>query len=120
VTHADLKDQFVDLPPNTPGDRSRHDEATLHQVNLYALYNHRCGFFSQADALWSHQDNSSLPSEDFWQFNVWAGYRFLRRRAEVRVGVLNLTDQNYKLNPLTLYNELPRQRTFAAALKLYF
>jgi hypothetical protein len=39
---------------------------------------------------------------------------------EARVGVLNLADQNYRLNPLTLYNELPRERTFVASLKWYF
>jgi hypothetical protein len=36
------------------------------------------------------------------------------------VGVLNITDQDYRLNPLTLYNELPRERTFVASLKFFF
>ena len=38
----------------------------------------------------------------------------------MRIGVLNLTDQDYRLNPLTLYNELPRGRTFAAGLQFRF
>jgi len=36
------------------------------------------------------------------------------------LGLLNLTDQNYQLNPLTLYNDLPRGRTLALRLLLNF
>ena len=60
------------------------------------------------------------PGNNFWQFNAYAGYRFLRRHAEVRIGVLNMTDRDYRLNPLTLYNELPRERMFYASFKFYF
>src|SRR5260221_8139284 len=37
------------------------------------------------------------PGDDFWHFNAFVGYRFPRRRAELRVGVLNLTDRDYRL-----------------------
>ena len=60
------------------------------------------------------------PGDDFWQFNAFAGYRFLHRKAEVTLGLLNITDQNYNLNPLNLYNELPRTRTLALRLQLNF
>jgi hypothetical protein len=36
------------------------------------------------------------------------------------LGLLNITDQNYNLNPLNLYNELPRSRTLALSLRLNF
>jgi len=36
------------------------------------------------------------------------------------LGVLNLADRDYHLNPLTLYNDLPRERTLVASLKFYF
>jgi hypothetical protein len=36
------------------------------------------------------------------------------------VSVLNIFDQDYRLNPLTLYTELPRERTLAVSLKFYF
>jgi hypothetical protein len=39
---------------------------------------------------------------------------------EVRVGVFNLTDQDYQLNPLTLYSELPRERLFAASFRFFY
>jgi Tfp pilus assembly protein PilF len=100
------------------------NRAVLHQLNFFAIYNHPCGFFAQADALWWAQDNlgdsSGLADDDFWQFNLFAGYRFARRRAELTVGVLNLTDQDYRLNPLSLYGELPRERTFVANFKFNF
>ena len=60
------------------------------------------------------------PGDDFWQFNVFAGWRFLNRRIEARIGVLNLADRDYKLNPLNLTPELPRARTFTAWLRFNF
>ena len=65
-------------------------------------------------------DTPAEPGDDFWQFNAFAGYRFLHRKAEVTLGLLNITDQNYNLNPLNLYNELPRSRTLALRLQLSF
>ena len=51
---------------------------------------------------------------------MFAGYRFWQRHAEARIGVLNITDEDYRLNPLTLYSELPRERTFYASFRFYF
>jgi hypothetical protein len=31
-----------------------------------------------------------------------------------------MTDQDYKLNPLNYYNELPRERTLVARVRLNF
>ena len=62
----------------------------------------------------------NIPGDDFWQFNAFVGYRFPRRFVEVSVGVLNLTDRDYRLNPLTLYAELPRERTAVVSLKINF
>ena len=126
LTEADLLGQFNDIPSSVFGSDALDQDvtATLHQVYLYAIYQHRCGFFGQFDTIWSQQSNRGyspdIPGDDFWQFNVYVGYRFLQRRAEARVGVLNLTDQDYQLNPLTLYNELPRERTLMVSLKLNF
>ncbi len=54
------------------------------------------------------------------QINLIAGFRFRRNYGEVSLGLLNLTDQDYKLNPLNPYNELPRDRTLAARVRLNF
>ena len=96
----------------------------MQQLTLSVDFNHRSGFFAQWRSHWTAQENrgdlSALAGADFWQHDLVAGYRFLQRRAEVRVGVLNLTDQDYRLHPLNLHAESPRQRTFVAAMKFNF
>jgi hypothetical protein len=131
-TQAVLNDKFPDVPngiyfgdpANGPVFQpSQRTEGVLQQVSLSAIYNHPCGFFATGEALWEGQSNSGYnpsPGADFWQFNALAGYRFLQRRAQVTLGLLNITDQNYSLNPLNLYNELPRSRTLALSLRLNF
>ena len=131
LSNASLEDVYPNIPENVPHQippfqlRPRQElESTLHQVRLFAGVNHASGLFGQIESLWSSQSNQGYsparPGDDFWQFNVYAGYRFPKRRAEVRVGVLNLGDQDYRLNPLNLTPELPRSRTFVASLKLAF
>ena len=85
-------------------------------------FNHHSGFFAGLDANWYMQDvdgyGPDFQNNDFWQFNATAGYRFWRRRAEVSVGLLNLTDQDYRLLPLNFYADLPRERTVLMRLRL--
>jgi hypothetical protein len=123
LTHANLEQRFIDVP-STAVNASLDLSATLHQAQFYALFHHPSGFFAQADTIWSHQSNEGYPAarpgDDFWQFNAYAGWRFLRRQAEARVGLLNITDQDYRLNPLTLYAELPRERTLTVSFRFYF
>jgi outer membrane receptor for ferric coprogen and ferric-rhodotorulic acid len=73
---------------------------------------------------WYSQSNDGYtPAEagdDFWQVNLFGGYRFWHRHAQIQLGVLNLNDQDYRLNPLNLYTELPRQRTFAVNFQFNF
>lgn len=126
LTHSELEGRSSDLPATVAEGLgiAPDTSATLHQINLYGTYHHSCGFFARFDSIWSQQDNSGdasdLPDANFWQHNVSVGYRFLQRRAEVRLSVLNLTDRDYRLNPLTLYNELPRERTLVVGLRLFF
>ena len=99
-------------------------ESDLHELNIFALYNHPCGFFATAEANWYKQDNDTLkgldrglahfanhgpPGDDFWQFNVIAGWRFYRNQCEISCGcIFNINDTDYKLDPLNPYVELPR------------
>ena len=55
-----------------------------------------------------------------WQHNLMLGWRFARRHAEARLSLLNLTDTDYRLNPLNLMAELPRGRALVASLRLNF
>jgi outer membrane receptor protein involved in Fe transport len=128
VSQAELERRFPDIPSeaNFVGDfRPRQNlESLLHQLNLFTIYTHPSGFFAQLNALWMAQSNRGYspdrPGDDFWQFNLFAGYRFPRRRAELRVGLLNLTDQDYRINPLNLTAYLPRDRTLTLSLKFNF
>ena len=61
-----------------------------------------------------------LPGDDLVQQNFYLGWRLRRQRAELSLGVLNFNDADYRLNPLNVYAELPRERTFVARLKLNF
>jgi tetratricopeptide (TPR) repeat protein len=129
LSQAVLNDNFPDVRVspsyiNKPIIPSQRTEGLLQQLSLSAIYNHPCGFFAREEAQWYGQNNNGyIPSEpgaDFWQFNAFIGYRFPRRKAQVTLGLLNITGQNYKLNPLNLYNELPRSRTLVLRLQLSF
>ncbi|HUA69206.1 MAG TPA: hypothetical protein VMA13_11720, partial [Candidatus Saccharimonadales bacterium] len=118
--YPDAQDAFFysDFQP------SQRTKGVLQQVDLTAIYNHPSGFFAEGEALWSGQSNQGYtpdePGDDFWQFNLYAGYHFLRRKGEISVGLLNVTGQDYNLNPLNIYNELPRSRTLAVSLQFNF
>jgi len=128
LSHAELEDVFPQVPATATqqgGFRARQDlEATLHQVHLFTIFNHPSGFFAGSSAIWTAQSNKGYapdrPGDDFWQFNIEAGYRFARRRVELRLALLNLLGQDYRLNPLNLTTELPRERTLAASLRFNF
>jgi tetratricopeptide (TPR) repeat protein len=130
LARADLEAAWPDIPAGIPDGSGntfstrQNLEAWLHTVRLYGLFNHPSGFFARAEAFWRQQSNQgyagAIPGDDFWQINLLAGWRFLRRRAEVTVGVLNVTDQDYRLNPLNITQNLPRDRTFMARLKINF
>ena len=118
VVIPDLPPEFLeDLDPLSP---EAEVESWLHQVSLDAVFNHSSGGFARLNALWFQQSNLAYspdrPGDDFWQLNAFVGYRLPKRRAELTLGVLNLGDQDYQLNPLNPYWELPRERTLVVRL----
>jgi hypothetical protein len=131
VSQANLDVNYVGVPNNLAPDPNyapfqprQNYQSVLHTVNLHANWNHPSGLFSILEGNWYHQSNSGFspaePGDDFWQFNAYAGCRFWHRRAEFTVGLLNITGQNYQLEPLNLYNEMARSRTLLARLKFSF
>ena len=110
--------------------------AVLQEARLFVLYNNPSGFFARAEALWISQDNDDYPQNagtnngvklvspangaDFWQLNFYSGYRFPRNIGDVTLGLLNLTSQDYRLNPLNEYAELPRSFTVSVQTRLNF
>jgi hypothetical protein len=130
LSHGKLNEKYpavtdtVYIPPSGPVDPHQMLQATLNQVNLYAIYNLPCGFFSEGDARWYGQNNSGYspaePGDSLWQFDAFAGYRFWHRAAQVTVGVLNIGNQNYTLNPLNAYSEMARERTLVVRFQFNF
>ena len=128
LSEANLKSDYPDVPATAiwqmTEPKQSDQSAFLQQLTLSVNFNHRSGFFAQWLTHWTAQNNSgyatALAGDNFWQHDFVAGYRFLQRRAEVSVGVLNLTDQDYRLNPLNLTAESPRHRTLVAGAKFNF
>jgi Tfp pilus assembly protein PilF len=123
LTSVDLTSR-VALPPGTINSflYNLHENSTLNEVSLFGNFAVPCGFFSQAQANYWDQFNT-LPGEGgdgFWQFNLYAGYRFPRRHVELAVGVVNITDQDYHIDPVTYFLEQAHRRTFVASMKFNF
>lgn len=116
--------QLDEVYPANFGNLNRAVTATLHQVSSFVRFNHECGFFGELSGSWNRQTNQGytpdLADEEVWLCDVFVGYRFLQRRGEVRVGILNLGDQDYRLNPLNLHEEWFRERTLFTSLRLNF
>lgn len=109
----------------TPGfDRTATSLADLHQGGLAVIWRPPKGFFARGEFWWFAQDlggdGQPPPGDSFPQVNLYAGYRFPKRRAELTVGVLNLTDEDYHLSPLNYYLELPRERVLYVRFRFNF
>jgi len=128
LSKAQLEDSIPAIPTAISqffsSTANRTVDATLNQANLYLLWNHSSGLYARLEAAWYQQANHGyavdVHGDDFWQYNAYLGFRFPRRVAEVQLGLLNLSDRDYKLNPLNLYNDLPRSRMLFASLRLNF
>jgi hypothetical protein len=122
ITQSDLHQTYSAIPMTVLAPV--YEMATLQEVDTYVLFNHSSGFYSKVEAHWYGQHNSGWtpfePPVSFFQENLFAGYRFLHRRLEAQFGILNLAGGNYDLNPLTVYQELPRKRVFEASLNFIF
>jgi ferric-dicitrate binding protein FerR (iron transport regulator)/outer membrane receptor protein involved in Fe transport len=121
---AKLQDQLGDVPVSALATADQNLKSQLNHGAVYVLWNHPSGFFSRADVSWYGQQNSGyatpMPGDNFFQENLYVGYRFAHRRAELLLGLLNISGQDYHLNPLTVYGELPRKRVFEARLSFTF
>jgi Tfp pilus assembly protein PilF len=123
LSEAQFETALPDVPAWQPGHSSRR-RSVLNQIELAARFNHPCGFFARWESVWTRQSNhddvAHLAGDNFWQHNLSAGWRFHRRHAEVAVGILNITDQDYQLYPLNYYAETYRDRTAVATVRFSF
>jgi hypothetical protein len=114
------------------GNAKQVDQGDLQRASLFVLFNHPAGWFARADLNWYIQNSSvstfpsgveastTFPSDSFPQLNLLVGYRLKNQRAELAVGVLNVTGQDYHLNSINLYEELPHRAVFYARLRFRF
>jgi outer membrane receptor protein involved in Fe transport len=121
-SEADLERRFPLVPLAVSPAADSEMDAALHQLQIYAIFNHGSGFFGRTEAAWHAQSIGGFgqSGDELWQFNAFVGYRFPRRRAELMAGLLNITDEDYRLNPLTIHSELPRERLLALSFKFNF
>jgi tetratricopeptide (TPR) repeat protein len=131
---SDLETIFPEIPTTISPLGDSRQKATLHQAQVFAIYNHPSGWFGRLEGYWAQQSNvqptgrpdvahdgaPDIPGDEIFQLNAYVGYRFRRNYGDVTLGFLDINDQDYKLNPLNYYNELPRERTFVARVRLNF
>jgi Tfp pilus assembly protein PilF len=124
LTRSDLNWAFPDIPVSVATPPNPNQSATLQDIDTYLLFNHPSGFYARFEAHWYGQNNAGYtpvePDVSFFQENIYAGYRFAHRRAELQLGILNLSGGDYDLNPLTVYQELPRKRVLEASFHFIF
>ena len=124
LSYANLEDSFPEVAQSAPGSGVSRLKATLQEGQLYAIYNHPSGWFGEVEGYWAGQSNRGyfpdIPGDEIFQLNAYAGFRCRRNFGDVTLAFLNITDQDYKLNPLNYYNELPRERTVAVRVRLNF
>jgi outer membrane receptor protein involved in Fe transport len=124
LTAADLSTHVTTPSGTTPSTAfDTHEDSTLNEVSVFANFYVPCGFFSQVQANWWKQENIQSmgePGDSFAQFNLYAGYRFPRRHAEVMLGVINIGNQDYNIDPVTYFLEQAHTRTFVASFKFNF
>lgn len=123
ITDSTLRSTFPDIPTAFMPNADVLDSATLHELGLSLNWNSPSGLFARIEGNFYAQDLDDDPAgqafgaevrenDEFWQTNVLAGYRFNRNLCEISAGILNVTDQDYRLSPLNPYFDIARERTF--------
>jgi tetratricopeptide (TPR) repeat protein len=131
VTDSSLRTTFPEIPASVDPDANLLDSATLHELGLSLNWNSPSGFFARIEENFYAQDldddpagrSADAPSREndaFWQTNLLAGYRFNRNLCEVSAGLLNVTDQDYRLGPLNPYFDIARERTLIVRFRASF
>jgi tetratricopeptide (TPR) repeat protein len=121
-THAELDRSFPALSAADITGFSSSENSDLHQAETYLIWNHSEGWFSRLSARLFSQDNAGYrnarPDDTWTQLDVSVGKRFWDNRGAIEVGILNLTDDNYRHNPLITLPISPRERMGFLELRL--
>ncbi len=122
---AQLNKSTPDLPAGiAPFPEFNDVAAELFTLRCAARWQHPQGWFASAEVNYWSQDNQNylpdLPDDEFLMINLFLGYRLTMERGEVSIGLLNLLDENYRINPLSNFNQLPREFTVLARARVSF
>ncbi len=129
-TRSELTRSLPDIPATELYIRTTSTEMDLHQFKASLTWQHPSGFFARGEFHEVIQHHGAitpepeftplLPGDKLQLLNLYAGYRFPARRGEVTVGVVNLFDNDYELDPLNYHPEYPQERGLYARLKFNF
>ncbi len=108
----------------TPFPILQNLEADLINVSWNIRYQSPQGIFARGEYSYWRQDNRNyhpeLPGDTFPMVNLELGFRLQSDRGEIFIGLLNATDEDYQINPLNNFNQLPRERTFIVSGRISF
>jgi outer membrane receptor protein involved in Fe transport len=99
-------------------------EAELLHASWNVRFQSPNGWYARAEYHHWWQENSNytpaLEDDSFPVVNLFLGYRLKRARGEFTISLLNITDEDYRINPLSNFNELPREFTVAGSARFSF
>lgn len=120
-THGELDRAFPELSAAGVNGFSSEESSSLHQAEAYLIWNGASGWYSRLNARFFSQDNSGYaparPGDSWTQLDFAVGKRFFDSRGTLECGVLNLTDENYRFNPVLTQPEHPRERVFFVEMR---
>lgn len=129
LTYSRLKWSYRDIPDALLLSPDRVESGLLHRWQGRFLYQHSGGLFACGQVAAFRQDSGGYedrivsgprPGDAGYQVDACVGWRFPRRLGQIALGCLNITAQNYRLNALNAYSDLPRDRLWTGRVQLNF
>lgn len=129
-TRSELTRSLPEIPATELFIRTSSTEMDLHQIKAALTWQHPSGFFARAEFRELIQHHGAItpqletilqvPGDKFQLLNIYAGYRFPHRRGEIAVGVANIFDNDYELDPLNYHWEYPHERGLYTRVRFNF
>jgi len=121
-TLADFAEAYSEIPREFPA--SHQESARRHHLHPFVSLNRKSGVFARMDGHYVSGNtdlHSGIEAEDsLGQWDVRIGYRFPRQQGDLSLGLLNITDADYRLGPLIAAGDYPRSRSLNLRIRLRF
>lgn len=119
---------------SSPSNNYTDTSSDLINLSTYVQWRAKGNWFVRLEADYWWQSSAHLPlrangtlaspflveEESFPYFTLHTGYRLRNNHGEVRFTLYNLTDEQYTINGLNTFYELPRETTAAIAYRVSF